>query len=158
RSGAACGRQRRFRRHRRRRGPQRFRDACLDRRSAESAARPRAGIFENSPAKTRIAQDTITHFFILGREAMHELEVTWSRVTSILWLILWLAPLGSVMLRAILCFVIGFIGALSGVQSTSSTAVATIVGALAGLCWGIFVVRMALRKNYSGFRIALVPT
>jgi hypothetical protein len=35
--------------------------------------------------------------------------------------------------------------------------VSSIAGGLIGLAWGFVVLRMALRKNYSGFRIALVP-
>jgi hypothetical protein len=30
-------------------------------------------------------------------------------------------------------------------------------GGLVGLAWGFVALRMALRKTYSGFRVALVP-
>jgi hypothetical protein len=35
--------------------------------------------------------------------------------------------------------------------------VSGIAGGMIGLAWGFVVLRMALRKHYSGFRIALVP-
>ena len=33
-----------------------------------------------------------------------------------------------------------------------------VAGGLIGLAWGFVVFGMALRKRYSGFRLALVPT
>jgi hypothetical protein len=32
------------------------------------------------------------------------------------------------------------------------------LGPVVGIVWATFVVRMALRKKYAGFRIALIPT
>jgi len=40
-------------------------------------------------------------------------------------------------------------------ETISTTASA--VGALSGIVWSTFVVRMALRKKYGDFRLALVP-
>jgi hypothetical protein len=87
---------------------------------------------------------------------MHELEITWSRVMSIWWLLMWRTLLGGALAGAILGFKIGFVGALLRYPPGSTTPLSAIVGGLAGLCWGIVVIRMALKKNYSGFRIALV--
>ena len=58
-----------------------------------------------------------------------ELEVTWSHVISVWWLVMSeAAPLGGV-----------------------------IIGSIIGLVWGVVVMRMALRKTYKGFRLALIP-
>jgi hypothetical protein len=34
----------------------------------------------------------------------------------------------------------------------------SVLGPVVGIVWATFVVRMALRKKYAGFRIALIPT
>jgi uncharacterized MnhB-related membrane protein len=87
---------------------------------------------------------------------MQELEATWGRVIAICWLIIWRGTLGAMILGGVLGFIIGFVGAILGFAQ-EATALSAIVGAIAGLAWYAFVVRMALRKHYKDFRIALVP-
>jgi multisubunit Na+/H+ antiporter MnhE subunit len=53
-------------------------------------------------------------------------------------------------------FIIGFIiGVLFGRYAWATT-VANSLGAIVGLIWAVFVMRMALTKRYKDFRIAIV--
>jgi hypothetical protein len=88
---------------------------------------------------------------------MQELEATWGRVISVWWLLAWRGLLGAVLIGAVVGFIIGFIGALAHVSQETITLLSSIAGALVGLAWAIMVVRMALRKRYGEFRLALVP-
>ncbi|MGH6767636.1 MAG: hypothetical protein ACRECO_01300 [Xanthobacteraceae bacterium] len=88
---------------------------------------------------------------------MQELEPTWGRALSVWWLITWRSMLGAVVLGAIVGGIFGFIVAMAGGSPQLIGAVSPFLGMIVGLVWVIAVVRMALRKKYSGFRIALVP-
>ena len=88
---------------------------------------------------------------------MQELDVTWQRVLSVWWLVVWRAALGGAIFGALVGFIIGFIGAIIGVSTQMITLSSAIVGAIANLAWSLFVVRMALRKKYGEFRLGLVP-
>ena len=87
---------------------------------------------------------------------MQELKATWGRVIVVCWLIIWRGTLGAMILGGVLGFIIGFVGAILGFRAGATT-LSALVGAIAGICWYVVVVRMALRKHYSDFRIALVP-
>lgn len=96
---------------------------------------------------------------------MQELEITWRRVIAIAWLIIWRGAIGGALLGALIGFVIGFvIGIVSAAmhvpqdQARSIVLIVTsITGLLFGLTWSCLVVRRALRKQFSDFRLALVP-
>jgi hypothetical protein len=88
---------------------------------------------------------------------MQELEVTLGRVFSVWWLLAWRGTLGAVLIGGVVGFIIGFVGALAGVRQETIASLSTIAGGLVGLGWAIVVVRMALRKHYGDFRLALVP-
>jgi hypothetical protein len=96
---------------------------------------------------------------------VQELEITWSRVIRIAWLLLWRCAVGGAVVGfvsgGVLGFIIGFIASVTGVPRDMSLSiirsVAAIVGGLLGLVWTCVVVRMALRKEFSDFRLALVP-
>ena len=88
---------------------------------------------------------------------MNEITPTNSHVARIWWLILWRGLLGSMLMGGVLGAVIGFVGAAAGVNLNSIQLLSTALGGLVGLGWGFLVVGQALRKNYDGFRIALVP-
>jgi hypothetical protein len=96
---------------------------------------------------------------------MDNLEITWERAIGIWWLIIWRMILGSIVLGIIFGFVAGFmiglIGTALGLPHDSVASfnrfVVILVGSLTNIVWGITVVRMALRKQYTGFRLALVP-
>jgi hypothetical protein len=88
---------------------------------------------------------------------MQELEPSWQRVIAVWWLIFWRGTLGGVLLGAVVGFIEGFTGGMLGASPQSITVVTSISGGVVGLAWIILVVRMALRKHYGDFRIALVP-
>jgi hypothetical protein len=82
-------------------------------------------------------------------------EVTWRRVLAVWWLIVWRALLGGAVLGFIAGFLVGFIGLLAGLPQDVRLITSGALGALASLIWGIIVLRMALRKTYSDFKIVL---
>jgi len=53
-------------------------------------------------------------------------------------------------------FVWGFVAAAAGLIGDAIVIGGGISGLLVGLAWGVIVVRMALRKNYRQFRLALI--
>ena len=76
---------------------------------------------------------------------MQELELTWRRIASIWWRILWRSA----------GFIGGFIAALLGHADMSRT-VGLWVGRAVALPWLLAVIKMAIDKRYRGFRIALL--
>ena len=87
---------------------------------------------------------------------MQEREITWKRVASVWWLIAWRGLLGGWILAVALAFLIGEAGGRLGFDFPTVAAIATTLSWLAGLAWGFFVVKMALKKKYGDFRLALV--
>ena len=88
---------------------------------------------------------------------MQELEITWERVISVWWLIVWRSVVGAVSIGFVVGFIIGAIMGAAGVPLETIQSVSTVVGLCIGLGWGMVVTRMALQKHYKGFRLALVP-
>ena len=88
---------------------------------------------------------------------MQELDVTWNRVLSVWWLIVWRAALGGAIIGAVVGFIVGFTEDEAGVTPQTITLSSGIVGAVVNLIWSLFIVRMALRKKYGEFRLAMVP-
>lgn len=88
---------------------------------------------------------------------MPELQVTWRRLASVWWLITWRSGVGAVLIGAAFGFIIGVVGTLAGMGPQAIQTIATFAGAAIGLGWAIYVLRMAFRKRYGDFRIALVP-
>ena len=88
---------------------------------------------------------------------MQELEASWSRALRVWWLIMWRGSLGGLVFGAIAGFVLGFFGALAGMSLEMIQLASAILGGIIGIVWFVIVVRMALRKRYGDFRIALVP-
>jgi hypothetical protein len=87
----------------------------------------------------------------------NEREPTFERTLSIWWLLAWRGTICGALMGELLGAVIGVVWyALHG-SPQNLQMVSSIAGSLIGLTWGFVVLRMALRKNYSGFRIALVP-
>ncbi len=85
-----------------------------------------------------------------------DLELTWTRVLAVWWLIIWrTAILGTVALL-VLGFILGFVlGALS-VERATLNLVGQIFGMAVYALTILITLRMALMKRYGGFRIALV--
>ena len=80
---------------------------------------------------------------------IQELDLTWSRVMSVWWLIFWRGSIGALLVGGVIGFIIGFIFGVLRIPG--------IPGGIGGLLWFVLVVRMALGKKYQGFRIALLP-
>ena len=88
---------------------------------------------------------------------MQELEPTWPRVLSVWWLISWRGMVGAVLLGAVAGFVLGIVVALLHLPEQVITLGGGVMGGIIGLVWVVVVIRMALRKKYGDFRIALLP-
>ena len=87
---------------------------------------------------------------------MQELAITWQRVIRIWWLITWRAFVGSWILAMIFGFVVGVLHYAALVDTQLSYISSVVVGWFLGFGWLIVVVRMALNKKYTDFRLALV--
>lgn len=88
---------------------------------------------------------------------MQELEPTWGRVLSVWWLLAWRSMVGALLIGAVLGTAFAAFAALRNWPAESIQASGTAITALIGLIWVIVVVRMALKKQYGNFRIALLP-
>jgi len=88
---------------------------------------------------------------------MQELEPTWQRTLIVWWLIVWRGVAGAALSMAFVGAIFGFVAGITGVSMESIGFVIVILAALVGLLWTVVVVRMALRKQFSKFRIALLP-
>jgi ribose/xylose/arabinose/galactoside ABC-type transport system permease subunit len=88
---------------------------------------------------------------------MQELEPTWPRVLSVWWLISWRGMVGAMLLGAAAGFVLGIFVALLRLPEQIGTVGGGVMGGIIGLVWVVVVIRMALRKEYGDFRIALLP-
>ena len=101
---------------------------------------------------------------------MQELEATWGRAARVWWLIMWRGVLGGVLLGAAVGVIVGIItvAVILGTHGTlvdledqpiyrTGIALGAILGVIIGIGWYIVVVRMALRKQYRGFRLSIVP-
>jgi hypothetical protein len=87
---------------------------------------------------------------------MQEIELGWDQVARIAWLLLWRGALGGFALSFALGLAIN-LGLGMGLGIMLSTNVNMAMGVIVALLWWPFAVRMAFRKRYANFRIALVP-
>ncbi len=88
---------------------------------------------------------------------MQELDPTWGRMMSVWWLLAWRTMVGAVLLGALTGGVFGVFAALADWPADKIQSVSAVLVGVIGALWGIVVVRMALKKQYGDFRIALVP-
>ncbi len=88
---------------------------------------------------------------------MQELDPTWGRMMSVWWLLAWRTLVGAVLLGALTGGVFGVFAALADWPADKIQSVSAVLVGVIGALWGIVVVRMALKKQYGDFRIALVP-
>jgi hypothetical protein len=86
-----------------------------------------------------------------------ELQPTFERTLSIWWLLAWRGTICGALMGAVLGAFLGVAWYALHWSPQNLQMVTSIAGGLIGLAWGFVVLRMALRKNYSGFRIALIP-
>ena len=88
---------------------------------------------------------------------MKELELTWKRVIAVWWLLAWRGTLGSMVLAAVSGGIDGGFEAAMGASSRAVTLTTSITAGVLDIIWVFIVLRMALRKHYSDFRLAAVP-
>jgi hypothetical protein len=88
---------------------------------------------------------------------MTELEPTWPRVIAIWWLLAWRGIVGGILIGIIVGIVMGIAAALGGIDRASMRLITSLISAPAGLVWAGIVIRMALKKKFRGFRVALLP-
>ena len=88
---------------------------------------------------------------------MQELEASWGRVLRVWWLMTWRSILGAIVIGGVAGGILGFVIGILQLPVEIIAVGGPILGAVIGLVWWVVVVRMALRKKYSDFRIALVP-
>ncbi len=87
---------------------------------------------------------------------MKELEPSLPRVLRIWWLYSWRVGIGTTIIGLALGFVGLLVNTLTGASKDTIQLCNAIVGFPLMFVWMIIVLRMALRKRYEGFRIALV--
>jgi hypothetical protein len=68
----------------------------------------------------------------------------------------WCGLLGGWIVAIVLAFLAGEAGARLGLDFPTTAAISTVLSWLAGLAWGLLIVKWALKKNYEEFRLALV--
>ena len=87
---------------------------------------------------------------------MHETEITLGRLLRIAWLVAWRGSVGGAVLGGIIGFVIGFVMGGIGFPREQIVFVGRTAGFVVGLSWFVVVCKMALEKQYKGFRITLI--
>ena len=85
-----------------------------------------------------------------------DLELTWTRVLAVWWLIIWRTALLGTVALLVLGFVLGFVLGALGVERATLNLVGQIFGMAVYALTILITLRMALNKRYGGFRIALV--
>ena len=88
---------------------------------------------------------------------MQELEISEEHVGAVWWLIMWRIWAGETVGMLGIALIINLIGITGWHPAISGIASLVILAILFKLVWWPFVVGMALRKKYHGFRIMLVP-
>jgi len=87
---------------------------------------------------------------------MEEIDMSWRRVVSVWWLILWRSVLGGGVIGAIVGGLVGFIMGLLHYPMDQLVLAVRIVVLPFALAWGVFILRTAFKKRYSGFRLAVI--
>jgi hypothetical protein len=88
---------------------------------------------------------------------MREIQPGWNETVRITWLLLWRAVAGGFVMSFLLGLVVNSAGlfALGHILDTQAN---LAFGVLVALIWWPLVVRMALKKRFQGFRLALIAT
>ena len=86
---------------------------------------------------------------------MQELEPTWKHALSVWWLIAWRGFIGFLLLAIAVVVLVDSLATLIGGESETLSVIGAIGVWVLSIIWGLVVVRMALRKRYRDFRVAL---
>jgi hypothetical protein len=87
---------------------------------------------------------------------MQELEPTWKRALSVWWLITWRGFIGFLLLVFASVVLVDSLATLIGGGLETLSVIGAIGVWVLSIIWGLVVVRMALRKHYRHFRVALI--
>ncbi len=88
---------------------------------------------------------------------MNEIDVTWGRATKVWWSLAWRSLLLPGVAGFVVGFIIGIVGAIVGASPETVSAISFFAGVGVGVPMVIWIVKLILSKNYSDFRVALVP-
>jgi hypothetical protein len=88
---------------------------------------------------------------------MREIQPGWNEIVRITWLLLWRAAAGGFVMSFLLGLIVNS-AALFTVGAILGTGTNLAIGILVALLWWPQVVRMALKKRFQGFRLALIAT
>lgn len=89
---------------------------------------------------------------------MTELELTWIRTIKIWWGLVWRMMVYSILLGLLISFPVGILSAAFSFDQPTIDMLAQGIAAAISLLLGIWILRVVLTKNYSDFRIVLVPS
>lgn len=89
---------------------------------------------------------------------MAQSDVTWGQAIRIYWLVLWRSLVGGLVFGVVSGLIIGLFGAFAGISKPLTLSASSLLGVFVGVVWSTNVIRMALRKTYSNFRIVIVNT
>jgi divalent metal cation (Fe/Co/Zn/Cd) transporter len=87
---------------------------------------------------------------------MQELVPTWKNALSVWWLITWRGLVGFIFLVFAIAVLVDSLATLIGGRSGTFSIIGAIGAWVLSIFWGLVVVRMALRKRYRHFRVALI--
>ena len=88
---------------------------------------------------------------------MNEIDVTWGRAAKVWWSLLWRSLLFAGVAGFGVGVIVGVVGAIVGASREAVSVISFFAGLGLGVPIGIWVVKLILTKNYSDFRVALVP-
>lgn len=87
---------------------------------------------------------------------MSDGNLSWDSVLRVAWLLFWRGLVGGIAIGFVLGFCVNLVLAYA-FHVVLGSSMNAAMGAIVMLLWWPVVVRMALRKRYRDFRIALVP-
>ncbi len=88
---------------------------------------------------------------------INEIDVTWGRAAKVWWSLLWRSILFAGVAGFVVGVIVGIVGAIAGASREAVSVVSAFAGLGLGVPIGIWVVKLILSKNFSDFRVALVP-
>ena len=88
---------------------------------------------------------------------MQEVEPGWNEIGRITWFLIWRAIMGGFVAGFVLGLIVNLVaGYAFGVVMSREVNLA--IGVMIAVVWWPLVVRMALKKRFRGFRLALIAT
>jgi len=88
---------------------------------------------------------------------MNSIPVTWARVAKVWWCFVWRATLLGMIVGMLVGLVVGFAGALVGMTAAGVEWMIRGTVILVSIPVGILVMKSVLEKEFSDFRIVLLP-